>query len=84
VFFGTPHRGLDGNSWERVAGSLLSASGYNKQVGLVGILKQSSQALKAVCHDFQLISRIYKMVSIFEQGDGFRPVPVGLHVPFEF
>jgi len=68
IFFGTPHRAENLESWERIACSLLfqSPRNYDGQLSLSEIIRTSSQTLRDASLAFSALERVYNVFNIFE------------------
>jgi hypothetical protein len=67
VFFGTPHRATEAESWESIAMRLMlmTQNGYNYRISKV--IEQTSRTLMEVNKDFQIAARIYGIICFFEK-----------------
>ncbi|GAW22631.1 hypothetical protein ANO14919_121730 [Xylariales sp. No.14919] len=81
VFFGTPHRALDGASWINLACSLLVISKTKTPENPPKtIVTESIEALAAtlrrINQEFREISRAYQIISVYEEERLIPPAPV--------
>ncbi|KAF1993816.1 hypothetical protein P154DRAFT_57030 [Amniculicola lignicola CBS 123094] len=67
IFFSTPHRAVDMNSWERMSCRMIFATYQRWQGKASDMIDKSSRTLIASSEDFQTIERIYNILNVFEK-----------------